>query len=96
MVRPISPTGISTQGLHQPSQHRLENNSDSTTTISNLKNNNKPVNIIYYLLVLRLDILEYILSSSRLDIFGYILLLPSFCANAFSTDCISTATIKQI
>lgn len=27
---PISPTGISTQGLHQPPQHRLVNNTNST------------------------------------------------------------------
>src|SRR5215211_197554 len=39
---PISPTGISTQGLHQPPQHRLVNNNDtdSTSSISNINNTN--------------------------------------------------------
>jgi hypothetical protein len=46
---PISPTGISTQGLHQPPQHRLVNNSnnnntDSTSGISNMNNTNQLVN----------------------------------------------------
>jgi hypothetical protein len=41
---PISPTGISTQGLHQPPQHRLVNNTDSTSTISNINNANQSAN----------------------------------------------------
>src|SRR5215211_906060 len=41
---PISPTGISTQGLHQPPQHRLVNNNDSHTTISNINNANQSAN----------------------------------------------------
>jgi hypothetical protein len=37
---PISPTGISTQGLHQPPQHRLTNNTINSTsnTTSNTSN----------------------------------------------------------
>jgi len=43
---PISPSGISTQGLHQPPQHRLVNNSntDSTSSISNINSTNQLVN----------------------------------------------------
>ncbi len=42
---PISPSGISTQGLHQPPQHRLvNNNTDSTSSISNINNTNPLVN----------------------------------------------------
>lgn len=48
---PISPSGISTQGLHQPPQHKLEknnnnnnNNTDSTSSISNINNTNPLVN----------------------------------------------------
>ena len=40
--------------------------------------------IICYLVLLRLDILGCIISSSRLDMFGYILLLPSCYASTFS------------
>jgi len=42
---PISPSGISTQGLHQPPQHRLvNNNTDSTSSISNINNTNPLAN----------------------------------------------------
>lgn len=37
-----------------------------------------------YLVLLRLDILGYIVFFSRLEMFGYILLLPSCCASTFS------------
>jgi hypothetical protein len=47
---PISPTGISTQGLHQPPQHRLvnNNNTDSTSSISNTNNTNNTNQLVNY------------------------------------------------
>jgi hypothetical protein len=42
LLTPISPIGITTQGIQQPPQHRLVNNTDLSPSVSNI---NIPINL---------------------------------------------------